>query len=186
MRRLLLVLAFMGAAAWLVLDRVQRIWEEPLVVPDGGYEVYIERGSTLRGILAELHAAGIVHYPRMISLYGRYSGLDQRIRRGEYLLEPGLDAEGLLLLLTSGRVISYQVTLPEGLTLAQAIDVLADARRLKTTLSGQTDPRILDLIEPRLAPEGLFFPDSYQYERGDSDWDMYSSEGSNEWTLLVS
>ncbi|MEM1114520.1 MAG: endolytic transglycosylase MltG [Pseudomonadota bacterium] len=172
MRRTLWFSMLVLTLAWLALDRVQRVWEAPLAVPAEGYELLIERGTTLGAVLKDLHEADIVAYPRLVALYGRYTGLDQRMRRGEYRLLPGLDAAGLLDLLSSGRVISYQVTLPEGLTLAQALEVLQETPRLESTLSGQTDLRVMELIAPRLAPEGLFFPDSYRFERGDTDLDI--------------
>jgi UPF0755 protein len=114
----------------------------------------------------------VLPYPDLVRLYGRWTGLDQQIKRGEYRLPPQSTALSLLQLLTSGKVIQYRVTLPEGITLARAVEILAQQEELEHELTGPDDPRILALVEPYEEAEGLFFPDSYHFARGDSDWEV--------------
>lgn len=163
---LLALLVLVGA--WWCLDLVHRYWEEPLVLGPEGHVLLVERGDSLASIAARLHRAGVLRHPLMLRVYGRFTGADQRIRRGEYLLLPGLAPAGLLRKLQQEEVITYQVTLPEGITLAAAIERLAGHPVLEQTLAGPDDPRILALTGG--PGEGRFFPDSYQFERGDSDW----------------
>ena len=66
----------------------------------------------------------------------------------------------------------HQVTLPEGITLARAIEILAQQKQLVHELDGVLDQRIAALTSGYPGSEGLFFPDSYQYEKGASDWDI--------------
>ena len=107
-----------------------------------------------------------------MTLYGRWTALDQQVKPGEYLLPVNSTAESLLALLISGDVIQYQVTLPEGITLAEVLDILNQEEQLEKTLKGITDPRIVELTLPYSHPEGLFFPDTYHYVRSDSDWSV--------------
>ncbi len=102
----------------------------------------------------------------------RWTGLDHQIKPGEYLLPINSTAESMLLLLQSGDVIQYQVTLPEGITLPVALEILEREKKLEKTLAGPTDPQLLEMIKPYSHPEGLFFPDTYQYVRGDTDWSI--------------
>ena len=166
---LLLVLVLVGIAA---VGEIQQRWAAPLPIPEKGFLLTITQGDSLRTVVETLQKAGILANPKLVTLYGRWTGLDQQIKRGEYLLLPELTAESLLETLTKGDVIEYQVTLPEGITLAAALEILAQQEQLNTILEGVTDPRILELIEPHSLPEGLFFPDSYQYVRGDTDWSI--------------
>jgi UPF0755 protein len=108
----------------------------------------------------------------MLLAYGRWTGLDEQIKRGEYRLPGGTTAAGLLELLSEGNVIQYQVTLPEGITLKQAVVLLAKQEQLQHVLQGADDARIEALAGPDQSPEGLFFPDSYRYERGATDWQI--------------
>jgi UPF0755 protein len=132
----------------------------------------VASGDSLRAIAAELHAAGVLEHPLLLRAYGRWTGLDQQIKRGEYRLPAPLTARQLLHMLVDGNVISYQVTLPEGITLQQALAMLSKAEALENEVRGIADERLRALAGDRPSAEGLFLPESYRYERGDSDWDI--------------
>ncbi|MCL4106539.1 UNVERIFIED_CONTAM: hypothetical protein GTU68_009673 [Idotea baltica] len=108
----------------------------------------------------------------MILAYGRWSGLDSEIKQGEYWLPQYLSIEALLARLSEGKVIQRQLTFPEGITLRAALDILVSEDGLTQVLDGTSDPKIQTLIAPHSKGEGLFFPDSYQYQLGDTDWDI--------------
>ncbi len=163
------LLLVLGLGLWAEL---QDRWQRPLGIPPEGYRLVVAEGESLSAVARGLADAGIVHYPRLLRAYGRWSGLDQQIKRGEYRLAPGIDAEQLLRLLQEGRVIQYQVTLPEGITVARALQLLRAHGSLATELSGPEDPRLTALAEPHASIEGLLFPDSYRFERGASDWQI--------------
>jgi UPF0755 protein len=156
--------------AGLVLLEADRRWRTPLAIPAGGVRLTVEDGDTLRRVVSRLESASLAPYPALITAYGRWSGLDSKIKRGEYWLPQYLSIGALLSQLSQGKVIQRQLTFPEGITLAEALRVLAREEGLEQVLDGVTDPRILVLIAPHTKAEGLFFPDSYQYELGDSDW----------------
>jgi UPF0755 protein len=162
----------LGVVGALAVQELRERWTAALDIPADGFVLTIEQGDSLRTVVGRLHEAGVVPYPDLVVLHGRWTGADQQIKRGEYRLPPGINAEALLALLQKGDVIRYQVTLPEGITLRAAIDILSAQPQLEAVLEGVADNRILELIAPHAAPEGLFFPDSYQYVRGDTDWSI--------------
>lgn len=166
---LLLMAAVLGIGAGYEL---RQRWEQPLAITAEGYPLTVAGGETLRGLAQRLERDGIYPYPWLLRIYGRWSGLDQQIKRGEYLVPQGTTALALLQLLQEGKVISYQVTLPEGITLARALQILAQQPKLERVLEGIDDARLLQLTGGYPGAEGLFFPDSYQYEQGASDWDI--------------
>ncbi|PLW82135.1 endolytic transglycosylase MltG [Kineobactrum sediminis] len=166
---LAVVIACVGALAGReLLER----WHTPLVVPAEGAVITVAPGDTLRTVAAGLHQQGILAHPRLLIAYGRVTGLDSRLRRGEYRLIPGTTPEALLALLVSGKVLQYQVTLPEGITVAQALVLLEKEAALETVLVGRDDERLLQLVAPYQALEGLFLPETYRFERGDTDLDI--------------
>jgi len=134
--------------------------------------VNVAPGDSLRSVVARLQSDGVLAYPRLALYYGRWSGIDSRIKQGEYRLTRGLTIESLLDLLQSGAVIQYQVTLPEGITLTRALEILGQTAEMDGVLEGPADPRLLELVRPHPSPEGLFFPDSYRFTRGTSDWQL--------------
>jgi peptidoglycan lytic transglycosylase G len=166
-----LVLALLVLVAGSV-GELRKRWAAPLNISQDGFTLVVEKGDSLRRAANRLHQAGVLSFPQPIALYGRWTGLDQQIKPGEYLLPQGTTPESLLMLLQRGEVIQYQVTLPEGITLGRALEILAEQEQLEATLSGTDDDRILELIQPESHPEGLFFPDTYHYSRGDTDFSI--------------
>lgn len=173
MRRLPGAVVFVVALSLVVgAIEVERRWREPLNIPGQGLEFHVSAGDSLRAVAISLHEQGVMPYPWLARLYGRWSGVDQQLKRGEYFVRPGTTAKQLLDQLRAGRVVQHQLTLPEGITLGQAVRILEADSRLVSVLSGATDARILELVKPRTTGEGLFFPDSYYFERGSSDWEL--------------
>lgn len=163
----LLVLAAL-TACWVAWQQ----WLQALDIPEQGYTLIVEPGQSLADIAARLQQDGVYAQPRLVRLYGRWSGLDQSVKQGEYRIPAGTTPEQLLVLLSKGQVVTYQVTLPEGITLARAMAILAEQPVLLRELSGPDDERLLAMTDDYPSPEGWFFPDSYQYERGASDWEI--------------
>jgi len=158
----------------LVAAEVARRWTQPLAIAGEGEMLLVEEGASLQSVAADLQRRGILRHPRLFLLYGRLSGLDHRVHRGEYRLNPGLDMRALLGLLNRGEVVQYLVTLPEGITVAAAIGLLQAREPLAAELRGPRDPRLLALSPRGGNAEGLFFPDTYRFERGHSDWHILS------------
>ena len=171
-RKAALLLLVLALALVLVKGEIQSRWQQPLALPDQGLHLEVLPGDSLRAVTDRLHSEGVLQHPQLLTLYARWTGLDQQIKHGEYLLEPVMTAQGLLELLASGRVIQYQVTLPEGITLAQALAILQQQAELEAILSGPDDARLLELTGAYGHPEGLFFPDTYLYARGATDWQI--------------
>jgi UPF0755 protein len=158
-------LATVCAVLW-VADR----WQRPATLPAGGYTLTVAPGESLASLSRRLQAAGIIDSALLLDLYGRFTGLDSRIHRGEYRLTGAPTAAEILDQLVAGAVIEYQVTLPEGITLARALAVLAGEEALRREVAGAADPRLLALAGDRPSAEGLFLPETYRYRRGESDW----------------
>jgi UPF0755 protein len=166
---LLLALAVLGAIA---INELRGDWAAPLTIPEQGFVLMVAPGDSLRTVIEGLYKEGVLAHPKLAILYGRWTGLDVQIKPGEYLVPQNATVESMLLLLQSGNIIQHQVTLPEGITLADALDVLAQQVQMEKVLQGPSDPRILELVKPHTYPEGLFFPDTYHFARNDTDWSI--------------
>jgi UPF0755 protein len=179
LRRLLLrllIVALLGtvlAGGWLYW-RYQQFLATPLAVGDDGAVVLVANGTGLRRLSDQLAVAGLLEWPEMLVLYGRLNGLDTRIQAGEYRVEPGLTPPGLLVLITSGKVVQHALTLVEGWTFDMALAAVRGDPVLVATLDPQLDA---DAVMARLGhpgehPEGRFFPDTYLFPRGTRDVDF--------------
>jgi UPF0755 protein len=101
--------------------------------------------------------------------------LAAKIKAGEYRLPAGTTPREMVGMLVRGNVINYDVTLIEGWTYRQALQELHSQAKLGKKLLEDSDMdllRKLGLDEKYPHPEGLFFPDTYQYQRGETDVDI--------------
>jgi UPF0755 protein len=172
MRRVFFCLAILAIGAYAVVHYLQQRWEQPVAVADKGHYLIVRPGARLKDVARQLYEEEVLADPYLLVAFGRWTGLDEKIKRGEYIIPRGTTPAELLRLLSQGAVIQYQVTLPEGITLADALEILAQQAELKSVLAGPQDPRISALTKPHKLAEGLFFPDSYRYEKGTSDWQI--------------
>lgn len=166
-----------GIALIAVLAGAGLLWsyqliQSPMSLPDSPVLLEVKSGQSLNSLLLELEAEGILQMPRILALWARWQGLDRQIQAGEYELQSGLTGISFLNLLASGEVRSYRITLPEGITLSEALERLHTDARLGRELQGVDDPRLLDLVAPYESAEGWFLPETYQYVAGDTDLDI--------------
>jgi len=135
--------------------------------------IELRHGEAFAGFVARLHVDGIVDKPRILTWTARLLGQARRAQAGEYLIDEGTTGAELLQLLVRGRVIGYTVQIIEGWTVMQAVDALVGNDVLRSELKGVTEASLLAALGlPDGRAEGLFFPDTYRFVRGDSDADV--------------
>jgi UPF0755 protein len=168
LRRVLLVVLFLGAAAaaaGLVILRAVRSLDDPLKV-SAPLRFKVAPGSRFSRVAAELAAQGIVEQPRTWVLYARWKGLATAIKAGEYEIDPGASARSLLEKLVSGQVVLHSFTIVDGW---RAEDMLAALRR-DPDIAATADASAQDLMSrlgvPGLDPEGQFLPETYRFPEG--------------------
>ena len=118
--------------------------------------VYIEPGSTTKKIAADLQAAGALDSP-LVFYYGSKIGAGalKGLRFGEYEIQPHASIEAIIELLQSGKTYQRHVTIPEGLTSAEIVDIVNNAE----VMAGKIET---------VPPEGSLLPQTYNYSRGDT------------------
>jgi len=117
--------------------------------------VTLASGSGVSAIAAQLKAAGVIRSTDLFKAAATFTGADRRLRAGEYEVPSGASLAGVLNLLVEGRVVRHFVTLPEGWSSAQALDILAK----EPVLTGTVE------VTPE---EGSLWPDTYEVSRGET------------------
>jgi peptidoglycan lytic transglycosylase G len=169
-RALLVALAVALLAAIALAYGAWQSLDSPLRLPEKGYVLEIESGSSLNGVLRRLHEAGVLHWREPVLWYARGRGLASRIKAGEYLLDAPLTARGLLDQLVAGRVLLHSVTLLEGWNLRQVLAALAAQPDLAHTVSADDPSALMSALGlDGASPEGQFFPDTYRFARGTTE-----------------
>ena len=136
-----------------------------------GIDVYhIASGSGLSAFAAKLAERQVVKRQWTIVAWAAAMGQLGKIKAGAYRFQEPTTLHAILGQLTRGQVVTYQVTLFEGWTVADMRNTLGVAPALIQLLPRIDDThlrKILDIDEQR--SEGWFFPDTYHYNHGDTD-----------------
>jgi UPF0755 protein len=168
----LILLSLVGAACLWAWQVYRGFLAEPLGIPEQGMTVQVERGASVRSVVARLDELGLTRADWRWRMLTRLRPVT--IQAGEYALEPELKPAGLLALLASGKVVQYRFTIIEGWTFAQLLEALAADPVLEhDLLSLEGHAAIMEAIGADVGHlEGWFLPETYQFVRGDSDLDI--------------
>ncbi len=158
--------------AWLYTD-MQKSLDSPVTLQENPTTFVVNAGDNMKIISHKLSQIKVYDHPEFLRLSTRLRELDNRIQAGEYEITQGMTPNDFLTMVTEGRVVQHSITLVEGWTFDQVLNALAAKDDLKKELSGLTQDQIMfKLNRPEEHPEGRFFPDSYFYTVGSSDFDI--------------
>ncbi len=133
----------------------------------------IPAGASLRTAAQVIESAGIDLPAWQLELLGRILGRSAKIKAGSYEVDGGVTALALLDKLTRGDVSQGELVLAEGKTFRQFRTLLNEHPDLAHDTETLSDTKLLVLLGAKEAhPEGLFFPDTYLFDKGSSDIDV--------------
>jgi len=162
----LLLAAAGSAAAWLWLSR-------PLALPAERVDFIVAPGSSPLAVARTLNEAGVPVHEQAFVWLARLSGRDRLLKAGGYEAARGDSVWNLLERMARGDMTQRQVTLVEGWTYAQIRAALRERKDIRQTLDQVSDAQLLARLGSDAAsPEGLFFPDTYVYTPGSTDYDL--------------
>jgi len=151
------------AAAFLLLLLVAGVvgykwWERQVVKPGPApiaRTILFPRGVGLDEIARKLEDDGLVSHRYVFQFAAWTLGHGRNLKAGEYAIPPHASLRDIVNILSSGRVVVRRVVIPEGLTVRQALAVLASAEGMEGAISS-------DAIK-----EGELLPATYNYVWGD-------------------
>ena len=121
----------------------------------GPRTIIVERGASLARVAGQLEEAGAIRGGAgTFRAFARVLGSSDPVQAGEFLIPPGLSADGILNLLQHGRPVQRLVTIPEGMP-----SVLVHERLMRV-------PYLTGAIS--VPAEGSVLPNSYSYQRGET------------------
>lgn len=169
----LIVLLVVGVVAgigawWLVADRGAPDASDGRLV-----EFEVPEGVGASQIAEDLAEAGIIGSEWAFRLAARFDARSERIQAGTHELRTGMSSDEVLAALSSEPEIdTFQVTIPEGLTLAQTLARVAEAgdydvEALRAALDQVEAPTWVppadQLPDGARRFEGLLFPNTYRF-----------------------
>jgi len=157
--------ALIGLSAWLAYYAVT-----PLNLAPSSQEIVIQPKSGLRSIANQLVAQGVIQEPWRFIVLAKLLNKESTLQAGNYTLNKNVSPYQLLLSLNNGKATQGSITFIEGRTFAQMREKMARNDALKQTVTNLSEAEILKLVgSNRTKAEGLFFPDTFYFDRNTAD-----------------
>jgi len=153
--------------AWLWVSYRDAI-NKPVV--QNSLTIEIEQGDSFTKITNKLLLQGLAIQPLMFKAIALQKNIINKLKVGEYELTPGLTIPQILTIFAEGKSKKYTITFPEGWSLKEILQELEKTPNLKISLEKTAIselPAQLGMSEKM--PEGLFFPDTYYFEKNATD-----------------
>jgi UPF0755 protein len=114
--------------------------------------VILRHGASLPEIASDLESQGVIRSGSVFLAAAQLTGAARRLKAGEYAFPTRAPLSRIVEMIRDGRIVRHFVTIPEGLTSAQAVAILM----ANPVLTG----------EVATPAEGALLPETYEVERG--------------------
>ena len=159
------LLTTVACAAWLY-----HYAKTPLSLTPEAQEIIIQPKSGLKSIANQLVEQKVLSSALPFVLLGRVLGKEPSLQSGNYTLNKNINPYQLLLSLNHGKATQGSITLIEGKTFKMMREKFAKNDAVKSMIQDLSDAEVMRLVgdgEPHA--EGLFFPDTYYFDRNTAD-----------------
>jgi UPF0755 protein len=129
----------------------------------------VRPGASLGQVARELESRGLIRNAVAFKMLARYRNVDGALQVGEYEFSAALAPGEILTRIVEGRVVTFEVVIPEGLTASQ-IALRLEAAGLSNAADFSafaSDPASVGSLGVEGATlEGYLFPETYRLPRG--------------------
>lgn len=163
---ILLILSF--SSGWMWMD-YQTALHNPALL-DKTVTIEIEKGDSINRIIDKLVAEQLAIKPFWFKVIAFQLNVLKKLKTGEYELTSGLTVPQILALFAQGKTKQHIITFPEGWSFKEILREIEKNPNLEHTLSGADFGCLMAKFKSDVkSPEGLFFPDTYYFEKHTSD-----------------
>ena len=133
-------------------------------------EVQVTEGMSFKAIAGTLQKEGVIRYRGYFEIIGRLQGISRKVRVGYYGLNTSMSMWEVLEALRKGRIIEYEVVVPEGYNLYQIgwtlynTPLISDPQQFIKLVKDKNFVHSLGIDADTL--EGYLFPDTYYLPKG--------------------
>ncbi len=159
----------------------------PVALSAERVDYQVEMGSRPRSVARAMRNAGIDMNVDAFVLLARLTGRDTQIKAGAYEAVRGDTPSVLLQRMANGDMTQTSLVLIEGWSYRRIRQALRENPNIKQTLGDVTDAQLLTRLGSAYgSPEGLFYPDTYVFVPGTTDYDILRRAYLAEEKLLAS
>ena len=162
------ILSFLGAlaiSAWLFIYAKTSLGLAPQA-----QEISIKPKSGLKSIANQLVEQGVLNSAWPFVLLAKILGKESYLQAGDYTLNKNITPYQLMLSLNHGKATQGNITFIEGKTFKQMREKLAKNDAIDATIPQLSDSQVMQSVgNGEDHAEGLFFPDTFYFDRGTPD-----------------
>ncbi len=166
-----LALSFAILIGWLCLD-YQKALYQPAVLCNA-VTIEISKGDSFKQITNKLFEQHVIFKPFWFRVITIFNKTTNKLKAGEYELTSNLTLPEIIDLFVKGKTKHYAITFPEGWTFKELLAAVKNNHNLEHSINTNALEQILaqlGITAPR--PEGLFFPDTYFFEKHSTDVEL--------------
>lgn len=158
MRKLFFLCLFGILAIALLVSWFDNFVKKPLPIRE---DIVIEmpQGAGARTLARQLLQNNLAINELIVRLAVRVYGFDKKLKAGEFLIEPDMSLMNILEKISSGKVVMYKITIPEGLTSHQIVNLINDNKFLVGDINFEVE-------------EGTLLPETYYFYKGSEKTDI--------------
>ena len=133
--------------------------------------IEIDKGDSFNQITDKLLAQNVDFKPFWFKVIAVQENAVNKLKTGEYELAPGLTLPEILALFVQGKTRQYAITFPEGWSFKEILQEVENNPNLEHTLHDVDFDALMSQLgaDIKHMPEGMFFPDTYFFEKHTSD-----------------
>mgnify|MGYP000069989120 CR=1 FL=1 len=133
--------------------------------------IEIEKGDSFKRISNKLIDQNIAINPLWFKVIAYKDKVSNKLKAGEYELKAGLTMPEILAIFVAGKSRQYSITFPEGWSFKQILEQIQKNPHLVKTLGAMDYQSIMAKLDSEYKhPEGLFFPDTYFFDKKTTDF----------------
>ena len=159
------LLSAIGFGAWLYYYA-----KTPLNLSPDAQEISIKPNSGLKSIANQLVAQQVIPDAIPFIVLVKLLGKESFLQAGDYTLIKNVSPYQLLLSLNHGKATQGSITFIEGKTFKHMRTKLAKNDAVKSTIANLSDAEVMRVLgKGEEHAEGLFFPDTFYFDRNTAD-----------------
>jgi UPF0755 protein len=164
----MLTLIYGGLFLWPVVPSLANIQDVP------AYQVKIAPQSSLASIAQQLQDQGVSVYTLAFQVSAKALFVGSKLKPGTYQLPTGASLGKILLQMARGDRVRESIAIIPGMTIWQLRALMDSHPALVHQTKGLNSKALLQSLNLSFPnDEGLFFPDTYVFDPGESDINIY-------------
>lgn len=140
--------------------------------------VCIKAGTPAKVIAEDLENQKLIKNAVVFRVAAKLQGLENSLQAGEYFISPAMPVRQMLTMMYQGQTAYQQFTVPEGYTVDQIAELLAEKKlanpaKFKALAKNFAPfPYMAANPDTKYSVEGFLFPDTYRLARGTSEEEL--------------